>query len=166
MIDLRNAVPSETETALAIIHTAKEHLKQQGIGQWQTGYPDRACIENDLSKGKGYFLVEGKTILGYLCIDYDGEPAYSRLNGTWTTGPEYVVVHRMAFTQQARGRGLSHAAFELVERMSLRKNIHSFRVDTDPENLKMKHILQKNGFRPCGTIWFDNSEKIAFEKSF
>lgn len=166
MVELRRVDLSEVEVAMNIINTAKEHLKQQGIDQWQTGYPDYACIQNDALNEKGFFLVEGKVILGYLCIDYSGEPAYSGLKGKWRTDEKYVVVHRMAFTKCARGKGLSNKAFELVEKMSLAKNVHSFRVDTDSNNLKMKHILRKSGFECCGTICFDNSEKIAFEKNF
>lgn len=37
-------------------------------------------------------------------------------------------------------------------------------MDTDNDNQIMKHLLEKNGFQFCGTICFDNSEKIAFEK--
>ena len=55
--------------------------------------------------------------------------------------------------------------FELVGQMSLEKGVHSFRVDTDADNQKMRHVLQKNGFTYRGTIWFDNSEKIAFDKT-
>lgn len=46
------------------------------------------------------------------------------------------------------------------------RKVGSFRVDTDEDNHIMKHILSKNGFTYCGTIWFDNSVKIAYEKVF
>lgn len=48
----------------------RAHLKAQGIDQWQTGYPDRARIAQDLAEEKGYFLTENEEILGYLCIDH------------------------------------------------------------------------------------------------
>lgn len=44
------------------------------------------------------------------------------------------------------------------------KGISNFRVDTDEANKIMQHVLEKNGFTYCGVIWFDNSQKIAFEK--
>lgn len=44
------------------------------------------------------------------------------------------------------------------------KGISNFRVDTDEANKIMQHVLKKNGFTYCGVIWFDNSQKIAFEK--
>lgn len=164
MIELRLAGPEEVPRAIEIIDMAKEHLKQQGIDQWQNGYPDRDCIREDAAKERGYFLVDGEEILGYLCVDYGGEPAYDDMNGEWQTDGRYVVVHRMAFTEGARGRGMSGTAFRLVEEMSREKGVNAFRVDTDADNKKMQHILKKNGFEYRGTICFDNSEKIAFDK--
>ena len=164
IMELKQAEMKDIQIAVDIINTAKEHLKQQGIDQWQNGYPDYDCIKRDILNGKGYFIAEGDNILGYLCVDFDGEPAYSGLNGQWNTNEKYVVVHRMAFSEKARGRGLSGDALSLVEEMSKKNGVYSFRVDTDADNKKMRHILSKNGFEYCGTIWFDNSEKIAFDK--
>ena len=166
MIELRLVKSEEIQIAMEIINAAKSHLKEQGIDQWQTGYPDYACIERDIIDQTGFFVVDEESILGYLCIDYDGESAYDNMQGTWNTSENYVVVHRMAFTEKSRGKGVSSVVFRLVEELSKRKGINSFRVDTDADNKKMQHILKKNGFSYCGTIWFDNSEKIAFDKTF
>lgn len=152
------------ELAMNMINAAKQHLKEQGIDQWQNGYPDEACIHRDIASGKGYFISDETQTLGYLCIDFDGEPAYDKLNGAWLSDGRYVVVHRLALSDQSRGKGISSTAFKLVEEYALEKGITAFRVDTDADNQKMQHILGKNGFTYCGTIWFDNSEKIAFEK--
>ncbi len=158
--------PSQVPTAMEIIDGAKAHLNAQGIDQWQAGYPDLPCLERDAEHQTGYFVQEGSEILGYLCIDFDGEPAYETLQGTWANSGPYVVVHRMAFTESARGKGISQQVFSLVEAMSAQKGIYYFRVDTDGDNTKMQHVLKKCGFTYRGTIWFDNSEKIAFDKSF
>lgn len=164
MITLKMVMEYEIDAVMEIIDQAKCHLKEQGIDQWQNGYPDRMCIEKDIRKGKGYFLMEDSLVLGYLCIDFDGEPAYDHLNGTWKKEGSYVVVHRLALCGANRGKGLASTALMLVEELCREKGIHDFRVDTDEDNQKMKYILRKNGFEYRGTIWFDNSEKIAFEK--
>ena len=70
---LRAAALSEVELAMDIINQAKAHLRAQGIDQWQTGYPDRDCLERDVRTGKGYFLEEDGIPLGYLCVDFDVE---------------------------------------------------------------------------------------------
>ncbi len=161
---LRKTMKNDLEMAMGIIDGAKKHLKEQGIDQWQSGYPDYACIEKDTNSGKGYFVFEENQVLGYLCIDFDGEPAYDKLDGEWSSDKPYVVVHRMAFHENARGKRLADVVFQLVEELSREKGIHNFRVDTDADNEKMQHILKKNGFSYRGKIWFDNSEKIAFDK--
>ncbi len=157
---------SQVGIAMDMINMAKKHLKEQGIDQWQSGYPDLACIENDIIHQKGYFIMQEDHILGYVCIDFEGEPAYDDLNGTWSSNEAYVVVHRMALSDDARGKKITSSIFALVEQLSAQRNIRYFRLDTDKDNLKMRHVLQKNGFGYCGTIWFDHSEKIAFDKLF
>ncbi len=163
---LINTTLDDIDIAMDIINMAKTHLKEQGIDQWQNGYPDYDCIKNDALSQKGFFVTEAEEILGYLCIDFNGEVAYGNLNGSWNSDEKYVVVHRLAFSENARSKNLSSLVFKLVENMSREKGVNYFRVDTDADNSKMQHILKKNGFEYCGTIWFDNSEKIAFDKKF
>ena len=162
---LRAAALSEVELAMDIINQAKAHLRAQGIDQWQTGYPDRDCLERDVRTGKGYFLEEDGIPLGYLCVDFDGEPAYDHLNGTWAREEPYVVVHRLALSDAARGRGAAGTAFQLVEDLCRDRGGREFRVDTDAGNHKMQHILAKQGFQYRGTIRFDNSEKSPMKSS-
>ena len=168
MYHLRHIRENEENIAMDIINQAKAYLKEQGIDQWQTGYPNVETILGDIATQKGYFIMEDDRIFGYMCIDYDGEPAYLELKGDWLSAADapYVVVHRLAFAKESRGKGLADVAFRLVEEQAGAKRIQQFRVDTDNDNKIMQHVLQKNGFTYCGVIWFDNSEKIAFEKSF
>ncbi len=163
---LINTTLDDINTAMEIIDEAKAHLKEQGIDQWQNGYPDYNCIKSDAEKSIGYFIIEEEEIIGYLCMDFSGEPAYNTLEGSWSSDRDYVVVHRMAFSNKARGNNLASQAFSLVEEHSRAKGVNYFRIDTDEDNKKMQHIIKKNGFTYCGVINFDNSEKIAFDKEF
>ncbi len=164
IISLRVARAEGTGIAVGLIEQGKAFLKSLGIDQWQNGYPDEACIKADIANRKGYFLCCGESISGYMCVDFDGEPAYDGLQGRWLSDLPYVVVHRMVIDNNSKSRGLASEAFRLVERLAQQRGVRSFRVDTDAENKIMQHLLAKNGFRYCGTINFDNSEKIAFEK--
>lgn len=167
MYKLRRATQAEAFEAMNLIDQAKAFLKEQGIDQWQKGYPDLPCIERDLACGKGYFMVDERDrAAAYMCIDFDGEPAYRTLSGAWLTGDEarYAVVHRLAVDRACRGRGLASQAFLLVQAMCAEEGAASIRVDTDEDNAIMRHIIGKNGFTYCGKIRFDNSDKIAYEK--
>ncbi len=161
---LRPVNVDEIDIAMQFIDEAKKYLKSLGVDQWQKGYPNRECIIHDVMNKKGYFLTFKNDTTGYLCIDFDGEPAYNELQGHWQQNGAYVVVHRMAIGNAFRGKGIANFAFRLVEKMALSNGVNCIRVDTDAENKTMQYILKKNGFYYCGVIRFDNSDKIAFEK--
>ena len=163
-MELRTAAPEDLGKIMELIDQAKAFLKRNGVDQWQNGYPDQTCIEEDIRKGKGYLCILDHDIAGYVCIDFEGEPAYDTLDGKWLSIQPYVAVHRLALDASVRGRGLASQVFEETERLARSREIHSFKVDTDNDNQIMKHLLEKNGFQFCGTICFDNSENIAFEK--
>lgn len=164
MLKIVKAMPEEKDTAMGFINEAKKFLKESGVDQWQNGYPEGESIENDIVRENGYFIDEDGDHIGYMCIDFNGEPAYEQLCGNWLNEEKYIVIHRMAMSVDGRGKGLAQKAFELAGELALINGVSNIRVDTDADNMIMKHILSKCGFTYCGTVWFDNSEKIAFQK--
>lgn len=68
-MEIRLVSLKELDLAIEIIDMAKNHLKEQGIDQWQAGYPDAECIKNDILSKKGYFATRNDEILGYLCME-------------------------------------------------------------------------------------------------
>lgn len=154
----------DMETAMELICEARHFLKSQGIDQWQAGYPNQASIREDIENSRGYFIADGTQKAAYLCIDFNGEPAYESLNGNWKSDLPYAVIHRLAMAEAYRGKGLSGTVFQLAEALCKERNISSIRIDTDEKNLIMRHVIARNGFEYCGTVWFQNSSKQAYEK--
>ncbi len=165
-VTLEQAKMEDIEIAMDIINDGKKYLKQQGIDQWQTGYPDRENIKEDIIAKRGYFVKNDNNKLAYMCVDFEGEPAYKNIKGAWQSNATYAVIHRLAISKQNVGSGLSNVIIQLVEKLCKQKGVDSIRVDTDNANKIMQHILQKNSFVYCGTIWFEGSDKLAFEKIF
>lgn len=105
-MELRTAAPEDLGKIMELIDQAKAFLKRNGVDQWQNGYPDQTCIEEDIRKGRGYLCIQDQDVVGYVCIDFEGEPAYDTLDGKWLSIQPYVVVHRLALDASVRGRGL------------------------------------------------------------
>ena len=147
-----------------IIDEAKAFQKDQGFEQWTEHYPNEQTIRDDIDAGKGYILTLNHQIAGYMCIDFSGEPAYVKIEGAWNSEQPYAVVHRMAFSREYRGCGLSSIAWALIEKLCISKGVNYIRVDTDFPNKRMQHILVKNGFSRCGIIIFQGSGKFAYDK--
>lgn len=165
MIEFKIAKEQHIESIMKIINDAKSFLKSQNIDQWQDGYPDLPCITSDVNTQKGYIITDDTEVIGYLFIDFDGEPAYNELiGGEWLTDNHYGVIHRWAISSNYRGSGIAKNTFEFMEKLCAKNSAGSIRIDTDQGNKRMHHILKKYGFVYCGGIRFDNSDKMAFEK--
>ena len=131
MTTLEPARIEEIDVCMEIIKEGKKFQEEQGFTQWTDDYPDTDTIRSDIENIKGYVLkMEGK-IAGYMCIDFDGEPAYDDIQGKWRSEGPYAVIHRMAFRKEFRGRGLTDITFKLIEDLCIENDIHYIRVDTD-----------------------------------
>ena len=161
---LSSAKRKDIPLIMELISQGKEHLRQQGVSQWQNGYPSVSDIEKDISSEKAYLIVEQKLVIGYLCIDFDGDPVYPTLKGKWLSNEKYGVIHRMTIGDSFRGKGRAGDVLKLAEKICQSRGVSSIRIDTDSTNQKMQHILDKSGFIPCGSLWIDGSEKIGYEK--
>ena len=163
-MNCRLAVSADLSSIMKLIQQAKDFLKSNGVDQWQDGYPDESCIDNDIRSGNGYVLTEEDRIIGYACISFDGEEAYQSLKGQWLSIQPYAVIHRMTIDNTKKGKGLAKVMFRFAEDLCKQKNVHSIKIDTDQDNAIMRHILTRDGYQFCGDIRFQNSDKIAFEK--
>lgn len=160
---LRNASEDEAAIAYKCIEDARVYHSSLGFVQWHPEYPTLLTIKDDIKAGIGYVFADDNAVYGYCCIIIGDEPAYRVIDGAWKTDRPYAVVHRMAFSHQSRGKGLSEKAFALVKNFCAERGIESIRVDTQAENKVMQHILDREGFQYCGLIAFDGGPKLAYE---
>ena len=163
-LQLRKADITEVPVIWEIIQDAIEQRRQEGSSQWQDGYPNELSITNDINKGYGYILTENGTILCYAAIIFDKEPAYEDIEGKWLTNGDYGVVHRVAVSKLAKGKGIATKLFQSIEGLCLEHHIYSIKVDTNFDNVPMLKILDKLGYTYCGEVHFRGAARKAFEK--
>lgn len=163
----RKAVVAEIDNIMSIIKQAQASLKEQGINQWQDGYPNVKTIRKDVTNKNSYVLIKDNHIIATVAISFYGEKTYDHIyEGEWISNNEYAVIHRIAIDNNYKGLGLSSQIFKNIEQLCLNKGIHSIKVDTQEENISMQKLLKKNKFKYCGIIYLeDESKRIAFEKT-
>lgn len=148
----------------AIVEDARQFQREQGFIQWTNDYPNMDTIREDIREKNGYVLKVNGELAGYLYVGFEGDPTYGEIRGAWRKDMPYAVMHRMALKREFRGRGLSEAAFRLIEELCRERKMLYIRVDTDPENKRMQHVFEKNGFVCCGRVTFQGSDKLAYDK--
>lgn len=166
-MEFRKTVEADIDRILCIIGQAQDYLKEQGIDQWQNGYPGQETIAEDVQNGYGYVLLMKDIVVGTVAVTFDGEKTYDRIyEGKWLCDRDYATIHRIAVDAGYKGTGLASEIIGNIEQMCRDRAVHSIRVDTHRRNTSMQRLLEKNGFLYCGIIYLeDHSERIAFEKT-
>ena len=166
-MEFRKTEKEDIPGIMRIICQAQEYMKEQGIDQWQDGYPNEAVFEEDIVRGYSYVMEEGGKIIGTMAVIFDGEPSYDKIyDGAWKTVKEpYAAIHRVAVDGAQKGRGIAGVMLSEVEKMCRVRGVRSMKNDTHRDNRSMQRMLEKNGFGYCGKIFLeDGAERIAFEK--
>ncbi len=170
-LTFRKATPDDSPRAWEIILQAKALMASEGRHQWTESYPAPSNIDEDIASEAAYVLCADDVPVAYGAVIFTGEPAYEQLKGSWLSDrlqdnqeSDYVVVHRLAVAEEARGKGLAQKYFDEVSRLALSKGVHSFKVDTNFDNRAMLHIMDKCGFTYCGEILYPQGSRLAYEK--
>ena len=168
---IRKASQKDLNEICVIIEQAKLFLKQQGIDQWQNGYPNPEVVADDINSGIAYVADNG-SVCGYCVIVMGDDPNYKViLEGDWKNSEPYVAVHRVCVSNQVRGQGTAGALFQKAQDICVEHDIHNLKIDTHPQNLAMQRAIQKAGFTYCGKIHLlspaeNGAERWAYQKCF
>lgn len=161
---LRKATFSEAPIIWNILQQAIEQRKQDGSEQWQHGYPNEQTVQDDLTNGYAYVLVDNEVIIVYAAIVFGIEPAYTDIKGKWLTNDDYAIVHRVAVSNAAKGKGIATLLFKMIEDLCLQQKVYSIKVDTNFDNIPMLKIMDKLNYTYCGEIFFIGAMRKAYEK--
>ncbi|TPR12321.1 GNAT family N-acetyltransferase [Apilactobacillus timberlakei] len=152
---LRKSTEKDLPEILDIIHSAISYLGEQGIDQWQHGYPADDDLKKDIADGINYVLVTDGNIAGTATIHQGIDPNYLKIeDGEWVNGSEahYAAIHRVAISNKFRGQHLSQKLVSSLITVSTVLGFKDVRIDTHPENMAMQHVITSNGFEKRGII--------------
>lgn len=157
---IRKAGPEDLEKILAVYLRAQKFMRENGNpNQWNSGYPSKKLLAQNMEEGKLYVCTEGDKIAGVFYFAVEEDPSYHVIeDGAWQNDAPYAVVHRLASAEGRKGT----AAFCLAWALKQAGNV---RIDTHRDNIPMQKLLNKLEFTYCGIIrLMDGSPRMAFQK--
>ena len=107
---VRKTDEKDIPSVMNIIDEAKAYFKENGIPQWQDGYPNADTILDDIRKGYSYVLEENNQIIGIAAIITTADPDYGFIEGKWLNDEPYIVIHRIALKPEKKER-IMHLSF-------------------------------------------------------
>lgn len=160
----RLAIEKDHSQIWEAIQFAIEQRRLDGSTQWQKGYPNADTIHQDIEKKIGYVLFADDKLCAYAAISDQPDPNYTPIKGEWLTNGKYLVVHRIAISEAASGKGFASILFQEFEQLAAQLNISSIKMDTNFDNAIMLHLLNKFGYSHCGEVQISGEPRMAFEK--
>jgi len=144
-----------------IYGAARKYMRRNGNPeQWKDSYPSNDQILSDIAEGSLYLVMEEGSVLAVFYCAIGPDVAYSLIeDGEWLNDEPYAVIHRIAVSDSARGRGISRICFDFACEKS-----ENLRIDTHKDNLPMQAALARYGFVRCGKVYVrDGGERVAFQ---
>ena len=162
---VRKMDEKDIPSVMNIIDEAKAYFKENGIPQWQDGYPNADTILDDIRKGYSYVLEENNQIIGIAAIITTADPDYGFIEGKWLNDEPYIVIHRIALKPEKKGKNYASLLLEYAGDLAASRGLQNLRIDTHERNLSMRRFLKKNGFTECGTVYIRGKDpRIAYQK--
>ena len=157
--------PSAADSALCFRPAAQgDHGQLVRLLKEARTYPNEETLRADIADGNGWVLTLNGEICAYFYIAYQMEEYQRHIDGAWKTNLPCASIHRLMVDNRLKGRGLGALCLSHAESLCRERGIDSIKTDTDKDNLPMQRVLEKMGYVYCGTVTFDSSSKIAFEK--
>ena len=159
-IMIRKAIYEDIPELMNIFRNARNIMRESGnLNQWTDGYPSEDIIRNDIGRGVTYVLRENGRIIATMAFIPGPDPTYAEIHGgEWLDSSPYYVIHRIAVLEPGHD-----AARKLIEWGFSRTD--NIRIDTHQDNVIMRHVLDKMGFRRCGVIFLENGDpRDAYQK--
>lgn len=159
MLQLKKAVAKDLEQIMKIYRCAQDYMIENGNPtQWGHSYPDESVIRKDIDREICMVIFDETGIHGVCSLLEGIELSYEYIeDGHWLNEDPYISIHRMAGDGQVRGL----FSFVAGYCKGISDNI---RVDTHADNLTMQHLIEKNGFVRCGTVYIrGGSPRIAYQ---
>lgn len=160
MYTIRKTEMDDVPQLEKIFAVARKKMRATGNPkQWEENYPSIELITKDIQlgrsyaveyrrekdEGNGYEKEKDKTVVGTFVMLTEPDPSYTKIDGAWLNDKPYATIHRLASLEGYHG--VFAAVLDYVS-----AQYDDVRADTHPDNLPMRHLLQKNGFQYCGNI--------------
>lgn len=149
---VRHATMADLMSIDDIAKRAILDMRSAGIPQWELTYPRARHFEQDIQDGVLLLEELDGQIRGAMVLKVEHDPPYQTITGWLTPHGNSMVIHRVVVDPNYRRQGVFQALFDAAVDRTRAAGMQSIKIDTHPDNYKMKSFLAKQGFVAIGYL--------------
>ena len=162
---IRKAKINELDEIMNMYASCVDGMQKANIDQWDSTYPNRKIISEDIRNKSFYIFLINDKIIGGINIDKIQDKTY--LDVEWKDkGNKFLVVHRLAVRQEFWKKGIGNKLMIFAESLVKEKKLNSIRLDTYSSNPIAINFYLNLGYIKKGEIFLkpNKNEYYCFEK--
>lgn len=162
---IRKATLEDIDNIMHMYNSCVRGMIDEGINQWDSTYPNKQIILNDI-KYSTFFVVEiKKEIVAGINIDKNQDYTYKSIK--WhDTSNSFLVVHRLAVKKEYWNKKIGKKLMLFTEELVINNKLNSIRLDTYSGNQKAMNFYSRLGYKNMGSIQLkiNKDHYFCFEK--
>ena len=162
---IRKAKINELDEIMNMYASCVDGMQKANIDQWDSTYPNRKIISEDIRNKSFYIFLINDKIIGGINIDKIQDKTY--LDIEWKDkSNKFLVVHRLAVRQEFWKKGIGNKLMIFAESLVKEKKLNSIRLDTYSSNTIAINFYLNLGYIKKGEIFLkpNKNEYYCFEK--
>lgn len=149
---IRLANESDVDVAWELLVACRTALLERGIAQWDTIYPSRDTVRNDVASAALYMLTADNGCVGLVTLDGNAHSDYASME--WESEEPALIVHRLCVRPGMQGRGFGQRLMRFAEEHAANNGYRSIRLDAYSGNASAVSFYQQRGYRQVGQLYF------------
>lgn len=149
---------------LYLLRRCTGHMNRQGMFHWNSSYPSREIVLEDILRGELYLYQDSGICKGIMVLNENQSEEYKQIE--WTAGGKKVlVVHRLAVNPVFQGKGIGRRLMEFALHFMKTEGYDSIRLDVIESNRGANRMYREMGFSETGSFYFpfQKSPFICYE---
>jgi len=143
----------ELDEILALTRACGQHMRDNGIDQWDADYPNRSVILQDLQAQTLFAYRENNEVLGIVVLNESQDEEYAEINWSTSDTDRNIVVHRLAVRPDQQRRGIARRLMDFAEQWALDNHYDAIRLDTFSQNPRNQRFYLNRGYTDLGSVY-------------
>ena len=143
----------ELDEILALTRACGQHMRDNGIDQWDADYPNRAVILQDLQTQTLFAYRENNEVLGIVVLNESQDEEYEDVTWSTSEADRNIVVHRLAVRPDHQRSGIARRLMDFSEQWARDNHYAAIRLDTFSQNPRNQRFYLKRGYTDLGPVY-------------